>query len=245
MDPHEYGLMYRVEDSHWWYRGMASISCALLDRRYGRGGSLRILDAGCGTGAAMTSYLARYGRVWGMDVEAEALRFCRRRGAGRLARASVARLPYADGSFDLAVSFDVLCEQAVPSDLGALQEIRRVLAAGGRLLIRLPAYRWMRRGHDEVVRAERRYTRRGLEILLRESGFRVEQISYANAILLPAAILKTLGERLLRAPPRSDLNLNAGIFNPLLRFLLSAEAPWVARTGLPFGLSVVGTGSKP
>jgi SAM-dependent methyltransferase len=246
MDSSEYGLMYQVEDSHWWYRGMAAVTCALLDRWYGRDGSLRILDAGCGTGAAMTGYLSGYGRVWGMDLVAEALRYCRKRGASALARASVARLPYAEGSFDLATSLDVLYEQTVPSDLDALGELRRVLARGGRLLIRLPAYGWMRRGHDEVVRTKHRYTRAELASLLRDAGFRVEHLSYANAVFLPAAILKKISERLFpTAQPRSDLSIQAGAFNGLLCRLLSWEAPWIARTGIPFGLSVVGVGYKP
>ena len=246
MDPLEYGLMYRVEDTHWWFRGMASITCALLDCFHRRDGSLRILDAGCGTGAAMTTYLARYGRVWGCDLIADALRFCRRRGAVRLARASVTRLPYPDESFHLATSFDVLCEKAVPSDLEAVREFRRVLVAGGRLMLRLPAYSWMRRSHDEVVRTKHRYTRREVETLLRESGFRIEHVSYANLILLPAVILKKAGERLFPpARPRSDLTLNAGIFNGMLARVLSWEAPWVVRPGLPFGLSIIAVGRKP
>jgi SAM-dependent methyltransferase len=243
MDTPEYGLMYSMEDTHWWYRGMASITCALLDRCYRKDERLRILDAGCGTGAAMTTYLARYGRVWGFDLVSEALRFCRRRGAVRLARASVASLPYPDGSFDLAASFDVLCGQAVPSDLEAVRELRRVLAKGGRLLLRLPAYAWMRRSHDTVVRTRRRYTRPEVEDLLEAGGFQVERVSYANAILLPAAILKKFGERIL--PPaihRSDLSLRMGPFNGLLYRILSGEAPWITRSGLPFGLSVFGVG---
>jgi SAM-dependent methyltransferase len=243
MDSSEYPLMYSVEDAHWWYRGMASITCALLDTAFRRGGSLRILDAGCGTGAAMTSYLARYGRTWGIDVSAEALRFCRRRGALRLAQASAERLPFRPARFDLAVSFDVLYGAAVPSDLDAVREIRRVLAPGGRLLLRLPAYAWMRRSHDVVVRGARRYSRRQVETLLRDGGFRVERVTYANAVLLPAAILKKLGERLFPPDrPRSDLALDAGPFNGFLRRILAAEAPWIARFGLPFGLSVIGLG---
>jgi SAM-dependent methyltransferase len=243
MDELEYGLMYSVEDTHWWYRGMASITCALLDRFYRRDGSLRILDAGCGTGAAMTSYLTRYGRVWGFDLHPEAVRCCRRRGAARLARASVAQLPFADETFDLATSFEVLDERSVPSDREAVREIRRVLVAGGRLLIRLPAYSWMRRSHDAVVHTRHRYTRREVEALLSAGGFRIEQVSYANAVLLPAAMVKKFGERLFPpARPRSDLNLKPGPLNGLFYRVLSGEAPWIARSSLPFGLSVVGVG---
>jgi SAM-dependent methyltransferase len=243
MDESEYRLMFSVEDTHWWYRGMASIACALLDRFYRPGGSLRILDAGCGTGGAMAGFLSRYGRVWGIDLAAEALRFCRRRGEARLARASVNRLPFADGSFDLAVSFDVLYERAVPSDLDAVREIRRVLGAGGRLLIRLPAYAWMRRSHDAVVHTRHRYTRREVAALLAAGGFRVERLSYANALLLPAAMLIKIGERLFPPErPRSDLSMEPGPLNAVFFRILSGEAPWIAHRGLPFGLSVFGLG---
>jgi SAM-dependent methyltransferase len=246
MEPREYELMFSVEDSHWWYRGMAAITCAFLDRWYKRKGLIRILDAGCGTGAAMTTYLARYGTVWGMDIAAQALRFCRRRGIRRLARASVMRLPYADETFGLTTSFDVLYEQAVQSDIGALRELNRVLIHGGRLLLRLPAYEWMRRSHDEVVHTRRRYTRGEVTALLQESGFQIEQVSYANAILLPAAIMKIISERLFPpARPQSDLSLHPGIFNGMLAQVLAGEAPWVTRGGLPFGLSVFAAGIKP
>ncbi len=246
MDPREYELMYSVENGHWWYRGMAAITCAFLDSWYKREGALRILDAGCGTGAAMTTYLARYGTVWGMDLAAEALRFSRRRGAARLARASVARLPCPGGAFDLVTSFDVLYEQAVPSDMAALREFHRVLARGGRLLLRLPALEWMRRAHDEVVHTRHRYTRGEAAALLRESGFRIERVSYANTFLLPAAMLKVFGER-LRPPARarSDLALKPGAFNGVLERILAGEAPWVTRIGLPIGLSVFAAGIKP
>jgi SAM-dependent methyltransferase len=246
MDPEEYARMYRAEDGHWWYRGMASITRAVLDRRYARDGSLRILDAGCGTGAAAVSYLAEYGRVWGMDIHAGALRFCRRRGGGRWARASVLHLPCPEGFFHLVTCFDVLYERAVPSELDALCEFRRVLTAGGRLLLRLPAYEWMRRSHDTVVHTRRRYTRREVGGFLRRSGFIVERLSYANMILLPAAASKKIAERLFPAPrPQSDLALNPGMFNGLLCNLLSFEAPWVANAGLPLGLSVIAVGRKP
>jgi SAM-dependent methyltransferase len=240
MDPSEYGRMYAAEDSHWWYRGMAAITCALLEKYFRRGESLRILDAGCGTGAALTTYLARFGRVWGVDLAAPALEYCRRRGARRIARASVARLPFAKETFDVVTSFDVLYEESVPSDVAALREMHRVLAPGGRVLLRLPAYSWMRRSHDDVVHTRHRYTRREMVTLLREGG-----LASANLLLFPAALLRRLAE--LAAPPaapRSDLTLRPGVFNQLLRVILSAEAPWVARTGLPFGLSVVGVGCK-
>jgi SAM-dependent methyltransferase len=237
--------MYQVEDHYWWYLGMQSITRAILNRWYLLEKSLTILDAGCGTGAAMTGYLAEYGRVTGCDISEIALKKCRLRKAQRLARASVSQLPFSSKSFDLVTSFDVLYERAVSDDSTPLGEFARVLVKGGRVLLRLPAYDWLRGQHDIGIHTARRYTAGQVKSLLQGSGFLVEHLSYANTFLFPAALTKRLTERVW--PPavdRSDLTLNAGPFNRLLQNILSLEAPLVSRIGLPFGLSVIAVGRK-
>ena len=257
MNPEEYEVMYQVEDAHWWYRGMEAITRAVLDRAIGRGRGRRILDAGCGTGGVM-AYLSDYGSVTGFDFAAEALRFCQARRLDRLSRASVLALPYADASFDLVTSFDVLCERGVVDDEAALREFARVLwpppplspprsggdrgggGEGGRLLLRLPAYNWLRGKHDAAAYIRRRYTARELKRKLRQANFELERVSYANMLLFPAAVLKRASERIL--PSRqtgSDLTIDLGALNTPLKWILSLEAPLVARAGLPFGLTVL------
>ncbi len=244
MKPEEYEVMYRVEDTHWWYRGMEAITRAVLDRAIGRGRNLRILDAGCGTGAVM-GYLADYGRVTGFDFAAEALSFCQLRRRDRLSRASVLCLPYTDASFDLVASFDVLCERSVVDDRLALSEFARVLAPNGHVLLRLPAYDWLRGRHDEAVHIRHRYTARELKGLLRQTGFEPIRVSYANTLLFPAVVLKRFSERVLPGRQNgSDLTIGVGALNTPLRWILSLEAPFVARTGLPFGLTVVALARK-
>ncbi len=244
MDSQEYELMYQVEDHHWWYRGMETITRALLDR-WIHSQTSRILDAGCGTGAAMTTYLAEYGKVTGIDLYPQALEFCRKRNAPRLARASVLNLPFAPSSFELVTSFDVLYERAVASDITALTEIFRVLTPNGRLLLRLPAYDWLRGQHDKIVHTNRRYTKKLVKELLEKSGFTVEHLSHANTFLFPLAIIKRLSERIF--PPthfQSDLSLNPGVLNNFLKFVLASEAPFVSKASLSYGLSVIAVGKK-
>jgi SAM-dependent methyltransferase len=243
--PNEYEVMYRVENRHWWYRGMETITRAVLDRWVRPTRGLKILDAGCGTGAAMTTYLADYGTVTGFDIHPLALEFCRKRNIQRLACASVLDLPFACAKFDLVTSFDVLYERAVPSDLLALREFSRVLVSGGHLLLRLPAYDWLRGHHDKLVHTSRRYTAKLVARLFTESGLEVKHLSYANTFLFPLALLKRLGEKIF--PPKqetSDLTLNTGPLNGFLKHILAGEAPFVAGRGLPFGLSVIAVGRK-
>ena len=240
----EYGVMYRVEDTHWWYRGMETITRRVIERHYACGGTLRILDAGSGTGAAM-GYLADYGTVFGIDYASEAIRYCQLRKRDRLTHGSVMALPYPDATFDLVTSFDVVCQYGVTDDTWALSEFARVLAPGGRLVLRVPGAKWLRGQHDTAADVEKRYNAQELRTKLCETGLVPEHISYANAFLFPIAAAKRLSERLLPPQNGSDLTLGMGPFNSLLSAVLAAEAPLVAGCGLPYGLTLVALARKP
>ncbi len=245
MDPTEYRTIYTVEDRHWWYVGMRRITLALLDEYYGDRADLRILDAGSGTGAAM-GYLARYGRVTGIDFSPLALSFCRERALSRLSQASVTALPFAVASFDLVTSFDVLYHRAVGDYRHALHEFQRVLRPGGRVLLRLPAYDRLRGRHDIVIHTARRFSAPELGASLHEAGFAVERLTYANTILFPLAVAKRLLEPLMPsgAPGQSDVAPNPPWLDEALAALLGAEARWLRRRDLPFGLTVVALARK-
>jgi hypothetical protein len=116
---------------------------------------------------------------------------------------------------------------------------------GGRLLLRLPAYDWLRGRHDAAVHTARRYTAGQVKSLLQRSGLALERLSYANTFLFPVALAKRLAESFLpRRKTGSDLQLGTGRLNRLLQTLLACEAPLAARIGLPFGLSVIALGRK-
>ena len=243
MDPSEYRTIYAVEDRHWWYTGMRRITETLVESLYPGRTDLRILDAGCGTGAA-ARYLARWGRVTAIDYSALALGFSTARGLNSLGQASVTALPFAPGSFDLVTSFDVLYHRAVGDYHDALRQFRRVLRPGGRVLLRLPAYDWLRGRHDDVIHTARRFTAPELAAALGEAGFTVERLSYANTLLFPLALGKRLLER--TAPGggdgQSDVAPNPPWLDAALSRVLAAEALWLRRRSLPFGLTVVAVG---
>lgn len=186
-------------------------------------------------------------RIWRSDRHRlifTRLRFCQKRNAQRLARASVLDLPFASASFDLITSFDVLYEKGVMHETKALKEFFRALTPHGNLLVRLPAYDWLRGGHDEQVHTNRRYTKKLVETLLIQSGFIVEYISYANTFLFPLAVIKRISEKIFPSKSQSDLTLNTGIFNELFRRVLASEAFFVSKFGMPYGLSVIAVARK-
>ncbi len=97
----------------------------------------RVLDVGVGPGflaAEMAGEVGANGMVAGIDVSQSMLALAKERDAAVDLRAgSAGSIPYPDASFDVAVSTQVL--EYVADVPAALAELRRVVRAGGRILI--------------------------------------------------------------------------------------------------------------
>jgi SAM-dependent methyltransferase len=241
MERTEYEILTTVEAQHWWHGGMRATAAALLNWFYAYRHDLRILDAGCGVGGTMR-FLQHYGTVIGLDLAPDAIELSPPELSPRLMRGSVVHLPFADASFDLVTSFDVLYHRGVADEGAAVREFHRVLDAGGRLLLRLPAYEFLRSKHDRAVHTRRRYTTGAVRALLQENGFLVERCSYVNTLLFPLALAQRLLERALPAleQQQSDLALPHPVLNTTLRLPMALEAAWLSLGGsLPYGLSVL------
>lgn len=107
----------------------------ILRRHVGMSGA-RILDVGCGTGVVLDRLAREEGwNCFGVDISSEAL--SRRAGAnGRDAAADALSLPFADGTFDAVLLFDVIEHLEGPP--AGLMEARRVSRVGASLMVTTP-----------------------------------------------------------------------------------------------------------
>ncbi|TDH63936.1 class I SAM-dependent methyltransferase [Dankookia rubra] len=244
MELAEYDLMDAVEDGMWWYRALhAQVLDALDSVRPGDG---RLLDAGCGTGG----FLARL-RQERPDQPAAGLEYNPAAAARAAAKSGVPvvagtinAMPFADVSFSVVVSLDVLSHGAVDPE-PALAEMLRVLRPGGVLIVNLPAFEWLRSTHDIRVQNARRFTRTTAAAMLAGAGLTQVRPHYWNSLLLPMMVLhrKVLArspERrsdVAQFPPWLDNSLHA--VTRLERSLLASGFPF------PAGGSVLATALRP
>ena len=243
MRAEEYKEIYLSETSHWWYRGMTKIMQTVIEIYYRQGSNLRILDAGCGTGYGMV-LLSEYGNATGLDISPNAIRFCRSRDHKRLALASLMAIPFTDETFDLVTSLDVLYFEQVQDDM-ALREFFRVLVPGGRIILRVPAFDWLRGIHDVKVSTGHRYTLKELSGKMEKAGLHPELMSYSNTILFPLVVIKRLCEQWLPLQTSSDISINVGFFRKLFEYCLIIESRLITKWPLPFGVSLFAVGQKP
>jgi SAM-dependent methyltransferase len=229
---------HQAEDRHWWYRGRRTVLEGVI-AGLALPQQARILDAGCGSGRNMVE-LARHGTVTGVELSETSVALARERGAGDVIAGSVLEMPFADDSFDLAVSLDVI--EHLEDDLTALKELRRTVAPGGALLVTVPAYQWLWSGHDEINHHHRRYTRRSLQRVAEAAGWRQARTTYFNSLLLPVAIVLRVLERLNTKTTESSLDLwvPPEPLNWMLERPLAIEAALTRRGArIPAGLSLL------
>jgi SAM-dependent methyltransferase len=99
----------------------------------------RVLDAGCGAGYGSAELARSAESVVGVDRAPSAIEFARAHYAEAnlsFAEAPCEALPYADGSFELVVAFEVI--EHLEDWRGFLREARRVLAPTGQLVVSTP-----------------------------------------------------------------------------------------------------------
>jgi len=92
---------------------------------------------------------------------------------GRSVMASIGRLPFADGTFDLLCALDII--EHIDDDHSAMAELARVATMGATLLLSTPLHPEMWTPFDDFVGHRRRYKPKQIQMLLQHHGFTIER----------------------------------------------------------------------
>jgi len=179
-----YRASYSQHADHWWLQP-ARVLIAELGNAYlyrwaqraieaiARGCTLRILDAACGDGM-LWRHIARRHHYVGVDFSARPLERAARYHPATYIRGDLNCLPFADHSFDLAVSLQAL--QYLEEPPRAMRELARVLRPESHLLLTLPnegSFKYRRQGLPALQL--HRFHRVAMAELL-QPGFDVRQL---------------------------------------------------------------------
>ena len=239
------GATARAERDHFWFRGFRRFVSPLLERASGGRRDLLSLDCGCGTGHNL-GMLRQFGRAFGIDITLSGLQYAASRGERHVARASAARLPFAEDAFELVTSFDVI--YSLPDDLEreAVAAMFRVLKPGGHLALNAAALEALRGNHSVLSSEVRRYSKASLTRVLESAGFQIRWISYTNASILPLLLGVRLAQRISgHEESPAEIKVPSTPVNLALSGLLAIEAGALKFVGMPVGSSVLCLAQKP
>ena len=241
MQPEEYGAMFRVEETHWWYQALHQVIFQTLESELPDWRDKEILDAGCGTGSILKQ-LGNPAKNVGVDLAPEAVSFCRQRGLTNVQQADICALPFANASFDVVICSSVLYHQWVKDPAVAVRELHRVLRPGGLLLLNVPALRFLHSAHDEAVMTAHRFKKSEIRQLLRDNGFAIRRLTYWTTLLFPLAVIaRTLGG----SSTGRDFNSAAdSVSHRLFQQIMALEFRLLKRTSLPIGVALLAAARK-
>jgi len=238
MEIEEYKKMYNLEGTHWWFVSKRKLIFLFLRKYYPKKDMKRkILDTGCGTGIILNEF-NKYGKTYGIDLSAHAIKFCKLRGINNVTKSSVLKIPFESNYFDVVGCFDVLYHKDVEDDKKALKELSRVCKKGGRIFITDSACKFLFGKHDIASHARTRYSSKEIRQKLKSAGFKIEKLTYYNFFLFPLVLLKRKLSILFNSKKSTDLKKENLVINTLLKLIMSIERILLKWINFPFGVSI-------
>lgn len=230
------GKYHQLEETHWWFEGRRALIYDLFLAKAEKG--IRILDIAC-AGGPLLQYLNGKGfkALYGIDLSNTAIAMCRERGLTNVEVCDAADTKFRNGTFDFLIASDIL--EHIEDDERALIEWHRILKKGGKLVVFVPAHKYLWSHHDEQSLHKRRYSKRELLRITKKAGFKIVRVSYWNSTLFPIVFILNSVKNVLSL--KSDnLARSCRPVNYALSRVIGVENWLICRgINLPFGISLM------
>ena len=208
-DASAFEFLFQMEQKHFWHIGRREIIFHVLTRSIPTLLESRMLEIGCGNGSVL-GYLKQKGvDIEGGDIFLEALKFCQQRaGYGGLYQIDILALPFRN-EFDVIGAFDIL--EHIDNDEKALLEINQALNPKGKLILTVPAYKFLWSYFDVQSHHERRYSKKELVTKLERNGFIIKKTSFFMFFLFPLLAAIRLIGNIFQRGKNGKQNVNASL----------------------------------
>ena len=239
MNRSAYDEMNEVERDHWWYVGRREILSKVISNLQLKKDS-NILEIGCGTGGNLCM-LSSYGNLTAVDMSSDAVEMAKIKNikntdfyVGRLPN----EMPNFNKKYDLICMLDVL--EHIEKHQEAMEKIETYLKDDGKIILTVPAYRWLYGKHDEHLHHKRRYYKNELVDLIIGAGYKVKRVTYFNTLLFPIALIVRIYEKYIQRGDKINkvMKINQ-LTNEILKNIFVSEWNAIKKFNLPFGLSLL------
>ena len=156
---------------HWWFEAKKDLILSQIKDK-----NLSLLEVGCGVSDLFNHEL----NLVGVDLDSDSVKLNKKRGMNAVV-GDATKLPFADSSFDVIILADIL--EHLKESTQALFEAKRVLKTGGRVIITVPANKYLWSSHDVELGHVKRYSKKDLLDLTLSVGLKTLTCSYWNFFL--------------------------------------------------------------
>jgi len=244
MDAEAYKEMIELQEEHWWFVARRDVIQSFIKIQMPQGSQSKVLEIGCGVGGNI-GLLSQSGHYRGIDMHKPAIDYCSEKYPQfefQCTRVEDIPQEFSSNKFDSIYLLDVL--EHIDDQVAILKSTQNYLTQSGKILLTVPAFKFLWSPHDEFVHHVRRYTKADLKKVLEDSGYKVERISYFNSILFPLALIQRLGMRMLNKKLNTHLSTPPTIVNWPFKVIFTQEAWILKRINLPVGLSIIAVVSQ-
>lgn len=242
----EYEKTYHdVERDHWWFRARRKV---LMDFIAKVPRDARVLDIGTSSGLMLQELRDagfRPDNLFGVDISPQAIANCHQNGFTNTFVMDAHDITFEEASFDILIASD--CLEHLERDEEALANWFKLLKPNGRLIVFVPAFKFLWSHHDDVNLHFRRYTNKELRTKLGRKSFTVQRSGYWNFLLfLPIAGVRLLTRSLApnKSTPQGDLEMPGQAVNGVLETLVTTENRLMKVLRFPFGISTFCVATK-
>jgi SAM-dependent methyltransferase len=168
--------------AHPWWAARARLALSLL-RAEGLSPPASIVDVGCGWGINLQALESNGYRAAGIDASRQILDLIDRPERHLVQADLTQRLPDDYEEYDGGLMLDVL--EHLDDDRAALQGVAPLIRRGGTLIVSVPALPELFSEFDEIQGHRRRYTPESLRLAFQNTGFKVKELLWWGAWMVP------------------------------------------------------------
>ncbi len=221
---------------HWWFQSRKNIIEKII-KKNAKKKNLKILDFGSGSGVNLYM-LSKYGHVSIFETHKETQRYLKKVYKGTKFQVINSLNTH---KFDLILMADVL--EHIKNDKKQIELLFKKLKKNGKILLTVPAFKYLFTHKDIILGHYRRYNIREIKEIFKK--FKVLKLTYFNFFLFIPIALSLIFFKILKSNFIDSVEKKPNyIINFILFIIFNAESKVINIFNFPFGISILGLFEK-